>query len=245
MVVSKSHQPDPEPKPRPDGESGGSANNAQSRAASSDDTEEQEFRQYQQFLRFQEWQRNEQAQAPSTGAARKHKWRRLLRFKLVRRALLLMLVLILGYIAILYYFPGDDGSSNTGGVDNPALGRRSLPHTPKDTTLALYNAVSAGDGQLACILFNDAAARTFAVNHNAANCESAVRRLSNEVRDPSGYANAGFGPGAITMAGAQAQVFSCAMKVENGPRLGAFALQRQPNAGWIIVGHERENCGTR
>ncbi|GGM52151.1 hypothetical protein GCM10012275_23840 [Longimycelium tulufanense] len=161
----------------------------------------------------------------------------------VKRTLLLFGGGFLLVVVAAWYFTSDrDPGSGQGGPENTVV----LPQSPKDSVRALYGYVAANRGGQACALFQPEAASGFAEAMGGGDCGEAMRRLSGEVRDKSGYANPGFPAGSATVSGGRAEISSCAMKVSGGRLLGAFTLERQDNGSWIITDHRTEpaNCST-
>ncbi len=220
------------------------------------DSDDESFRQYQQFLefqKFQEWQRRHGDTAPPPGVPwgpppRRPWWKRalrLLRFKLVRRVLYVVLLLLLLNAGLNYYF-GDGGQPDGGSGGGPTSGqggdpgsRPVLQTNPRAAVIAVYDFVATKPDTV-CVLFTPSARAQFARHHGAPDCSAAARELHARVTDPMAYKSPEFGQGAVRLVGTDAEVSSCALQVRGGPRLGRFGLERRPGGGWIITGHAKE-----
>lgn len=158
----------------------------------------------------------------------------------IRTVLTTVVVLLLGVLAVWYFFlwhPEPDRPSGAG----PTAGTPILPTTPKDTVRAVYHYLAAKQPPVACALFDPAGAAQFAGDFKAKDCESAMRDLAAKVTDPASYGNPKFTEDAL-ISDASASVSSCTITWPGaaGPKLGAFSLTRQQNGGWIISGHQNE-----
>jgi len=137
-----------------------------------------------------------------------------------------------------WWWWSDDSTPGAG--DGGAAVAPVLPQSPKDSVRAVYSYIAANRPDQACVLFTPQAAQAFAAAHGGSDCAQAARRLAEQVQDRTAYANPVFPEGSAVVIGTDAEVRSCSMQVTGGPRLGMFLLQRQPNGGWVISGHEAE-----
>ncbi|MET0235582.1 MAG: hypothetical protein ABW224_13135 [Kibdelosporangium sp.] len=203
----------------------------------------EQFQQYQQFLKFQEMQGQLPPGTTSpTPQAPKGKpwWRKILGSKLFYR--LLGLVVVIAAVAwgctfvreTLNPATKDDGLGVAGGSGPGGEEQRLNSENPNAAIAAVYNYVSAGDKN-ACRLFEPIAAKKFADDFGASDCEAAVRRLAGTVdRAPEVKP--------LTWSGVQTlTVSSCAkLKPKPGARLlGEFTFTKHSN-GWLVSGHESE-----
>jgi hypothetical protein len=161
----------------------------------------------------------------------------------------LVALVLLGLWAINHYFgPTDTGSKaiDSGG----SSGNQIAPATPaglQGTVGLFYKHVAHNSPDNACNLFADdgRARKEFADAVGARDCQSAVRKLHDQVTDVSGYEMPGFTPEMTRPpTGQTVEISSCAMTVRGGPVLGRFTLRRQQNDTWIISGYATETCGT-
>lgn len=219
-------------------------------AGPEESSDSEAFRQYQQFLefqKFQEWQRRHGDAAPPPGApaspSRGRPWwkrsLRLLRFKLVRRLLYLLLILLLAAWFVDRLDGPDRGATGGGGPGSDQSSvSAALPDSPSATVRAVYQYIGTGDVDVACALFTDSGKAAFANAHGAESCASAGRALYRRVTDQAQYKRLRFGGGAVTRVKSDASVSSCDITLRGGPRLGKFGLHLRPGSGWIIDNYE-------
>ncbi|EQD86956.1 hypothetical protein A8924_7228 [Saccharopolyspora erythraea NRRL 2338] len=167
-----------------------------------------------------------------------------LRFKLVRRLIYLLVIVIVAYnligVVLTDLFGGgrDDSRTGTGGA--PPNSSPITSTNPADAVSAVYNSLRENPPSKVCDLFSDQAKGYFATVHQAPDCNTAANRLHEQITAPASYAAPGFGPDAIEEVNGKASVYSCFMQVTGGPKLGSFGLTRQRDGGWIISGYELE-----
>ncbi|RRO13000.1 hypothetical protein EIL87_25395 [Saccharopolyspora rhizosphaerae] len=201
-------------------------------------TDDPEYQEFLEFKRFKEWQA---AQGGDTTApvAEKPWWKQalgLLRLKWVRRALYVIIALLLLNLAYDHYFGEGDGSSSESGTGGSAP-VDAVPVTaqnPQQAVRSLHNYLRAQPPEQACALFDDDGKADFAAAHGAPDCGAAARSLHAQITDPNAYANPRFDHDAVVEMGAEAQVRGCRMRVTGGPTLGTFKLTRTPQGGWTI-----------
>jgi hypothetical protein len=200
----------------------------------------QQFQQFQEFQRFQEAQRRQAAKPPSPRDWRSFlRWlitRRLVR-RLLRLAIIILLVLFALWLAIDYYFGGSNSSSsNTQGEAS----RRS--QNPKDAVLGIYTAV-ANNLTSGCLLFTPDARSAFARDLGADTCEHAVQQAASKVQNKSSYVPDARTFPDLALSG-DVTISSCTLSVQGGERLGKFVLHKESDGGWIISKHYNEACAT-
>lgn len=209
------------------------------------------FKRYQEFQRFQKWEQ-ESGEAPQRKGRPPHPtgrrplWLLLVDNWLVRKIvgvlIWLLALALVGYALLTYLFPekdttiGPDGRQTIGG---PNESNRVLPQSPKEAVIAVYSRTAVNQGRSVCVLFSAPAAQAFATNLGAPNCEQAVSSTAGKVTNPATYANPKFPEESVTLAGDQADIRSCSMTINGGPRLGVFHLREQAG-GWLIVGHDNQ-----
>ncbi|MCP3798918.1 hypothetical protein NLX83_06570 [Allokutzneria sp. A3M-2-11 16] len=145
------------------------------------------------------------------------------------------LLLVLA-IAWWYFFGSSGGNSGSGTKSNTPV----LQDSPSGTVRAVYNYASAGVSDKACMFFSVEGAEQFARNMNAVNCLQAMDDVTKQVQDPISYSGPTIPKQAVLTSGSKSEISSCAMAIAGGPKLGAFLMQRQPDGGWQITGHESE-----
>lgn len=219
--------------------------------------DDEAFREYQRFLefqKFQEWQRQQGGTGgePPTGTPPPTRtatpwWKRLLRllrYKLVRRLVYLVVVLlILGWLLSSLTGAGSggggDAGSGTGGA--PPNSTPITSTNPKAAIRGVYNYV-AHKPDTACALFDDSGKSAFAYAYGVPTCEEAARRAHSQVTAPGPYANPKFGPEAIKELPDEVVVDSCLAEIQGGPALGTFQLGRASDGGWIINNYASPRC---
>lgn len=142
------------------------------------------------------------------------------------------------YFADTVFAPADNGDNGVPpGAGVPLRG----PANPVYAVTSVYAAIAAGDpGKVCPDLFTDQGRAQFAhdIGAGAATCDDAVRAAATKVTNGDAYAGLSVPLSAVHLVGASsATVYSCAVDVSGGPKLGAFVLANTTN-GWIIVGHQ-------
>jgi hypothetical protein len=201
----------------------------------------QQFQEFQEFQRFQEAQHRQAAKPPSP-----RDWRSLLRWLITRRlvrrllrlAIIIVLVLFALWLAIDHFF----GSSNSGS-GNRIGASPVLPTDPKRTVQNLYALVAENSPGEACVLFTPPARQAFAHDLGGNDCPDAVHRAASKVQDKASYVPELRKFPDVSLSG-DVTISSCALPVQGGDRLGTFVLHKQPDGGWIISDHQNELCAT-
>jgi hypothetical protein len=177
-------------------------------------------------------------------------WLKLVRNKWLRRAVFLLVVAILlgggGVVWSLLTVPsqiaGDLAKSKAGdtagALPAPKTESRELPLSPNDAVAYVYLDIAQNHPDLACFLFDDQTAARFARAFNESNCQSAATKIESGLTDPEAYATPNLGALPAPTSGQQSiTISSCSFDVSGGPRLGVFALSRQPDSTWEITGY--------
>ena len=166
-----------------------------------------------------------------------------LRFKLVRRLIYLIIILIIAYnmftSVVTDLFGGgsdDNGGGGTGGAPPDSTPINST--NPVDGVNAVYNYLRQNPPSQMCDLFDAKAKAAFAKEHQAPDCYTAAVQLHAQITSPSAYASPGFAPNAVEQIGDQATVYGCRMQVSGGPKLGSFRFTRQQGKDFIISGYD-------
>ncbi|MFB9905285.1 hypothetical protein [Allokutzneria oryzae] len=134
-----------------------------------------------------------------------------------------------------YFFGGSGGNGSDGKASNSPT--RGL--SPEHTLRMVYTYAEAGDGGAACSFFSTAGAEEFAKNMGAVNCLQAIDDIAAKAKTEP-LAKAKVPPVPAFTSGGKSEASSCQMRENDGRRLGAFLLTRQPDGGWQITGHEAE-----
>ncbi|MCX2728972.1 hypothetical protein OOZ19_01855 [Saccharopolyspora sp. NFXS83] len=232
------------------------------RQVSATPPDDEQLRQYQQFLefqKFQEWQRQQGESPGPTGPAapgtedvppapprqpRGRPWWKkalgLLRFKLVRRLIYVVLILLLLNWAIGHYF-GDSGGSGGGNGGAPPNAAPITPESPQQVIRAFYNYI-AHQPEQACALFTEPGKAAFAYHFQSGDCTTAALKAGSQVTEPSSFSSPGFTNDVMQQTGDQALVDSCSLRISGGPPLGKFRMTRQSDGGWQIDQYQPTTC---
>ena len=208
--------------------------------------------QWRRFQEFQEFQRFEQEHPPPPPKPGKPLWRKLIGNKWVRRMVFLLVLLAAASWAVNHYFgdPDEDlPASMTGG--GKATRTVLFAESPREAIRLIYNNVAQASLPDACTRFEtEEVAQKFADHFNAPDCDTAVRRLHDEVTNASAYARPYF-PSAVGLApgpDGTVVISSCALDIREGPRLGEFTLRVIPGSRsdqWTIADHRKEAADCR
>jgi hypothetical protein len=177
-------------------------------------------------------------------------WQKILRSKWLHRAAWLVIVIILAVwgvpMLINHYFgnsadnPGGQAALHPGTVQ----GSGKLYTNPKDAVAELYHVIEAGPpgNANACQIFAGGAARQFAQDIGAKDCVGAVHKVYGQLGTAgvAAYSSVQVPDSAVAQNGTSAQVSSCAMEIDSGPRLGLFLLTQDNEHEWQITGHRNE-----
>lgn len=231
-----------------------------------------QVRQFQEFQQFQELMRQQADQgfkSPTTppppgflqpwGPPPKKpsapvRFLKALGGKIVTAVLVAALLVLGGYFAIDYFFGKDneDQSADKTGGQGPQ-GNIVFPRNPYEAVRQIYdftaqNRDGVKDTNLVCLKFTEDARAQFAENLGYADCDEAVRALSEEVTDPNAYAESMPSASQDEITGTTILISSCDDSyegIQGGPSLGVFTLtQIEGSVGgqWIISGHRTETC---
>jgi hypothetical protein len=232
----------------------------------------EQVRQFQEFQQFQELMRkaaDDGLQPPATppppgllqpwGPPPKQpsapvRFLKALAGKIVTAVIVVALLALGGYFAIDYFFGKDneDQSADKTGGQGPQ-GNIVFPRNPYEAVRQIYdftaqNRDGVKDTNLVCLKFTEEARAQFAENLGYADCDAAVRGLSEEVTDPNAYAESMPSGTPDEITGTTIRISSCDDSyegIQGGPSLGLFTLtQIEGSVGgqWIISGHQTETC---
>lgn len=228
-----------------------------------------EFQQFQQFQQFQEMLRQQrehgfaQGEPPPPGLPqpwgpppkRPNPVRRALRAitgKIVTAAIVVLLLIGAGYLAIDYFAGGPPArTGGSSGRGNKTDDRLLFEKNPRSAVRRVYENIAMGDQRGTCDRFTpDARAQfTDAFASLGDSCESVVDGLKAQVVEgmKNEYAEPVIPAAAARATGKTATVSSCAFDVTGGPRLGLFTLgviEGSVDGQWIVTGYETETCAT-
>ncbi|WP_249125225.1 hypothetical protein [Saccharopolyspora erythraea] len=167
-----------------------------------------------------------------------------LRFKLVRRLIYLLVIVIVAYnligLVLTDLFGGgrDDSGSGTGGA--PPNSSPITSTNPTQAVKGVYNYLRETPPDRACRLFTDSGKSAFASAHQAPDCATAAEKIKSQITAEGPYANPNFAENAVEVVGDEAAVYGCRMRVSGGPLLGSFKLAKGTDGGWMISGYEIE-----
>lgn len=178
---------------------------------------------------------------PPAGPPRTPLWLLVLRSRLVRRLISLALLLVALYVAYQHFF-GTDPTNPAALHPGPIEGSGRLEPNPKDAVAAVYHQVADNPPDNACLEFTPAGAQAFARDFGATDCKQAVNRLHAALTSGgrSAYGVVVVFDAAVTRTGNTAVISSCRMRIDDGPRLGAFVLTENADGEWQITGHRAE-----
>jgi hypothetical protein len=175
-------------------------------------------------------------------------WQKILRNKWLHRALWLVIVVAVaswGIPRLIHHYLGGDTDQPTNGAalrPGDLQGSGRLEMNPKDAVAAVYHIVAETPPDSACLEFSPAARVKFAADLHAPTCRQAVRTLHAGL-GPAGvdaYSFVQVPDSAVTRSGGTARISSCAMGVDDGPRLGLFVVTENQFQEWQITGHSNE-----
>jgi hypothetical protein len=174
-------------------------------------------------------------------------WQKILRNKWLHRLLWLVVIVLLATWGvpklIHHYFGGTDQPGGTAALHPGEIqGSGRLATNPKDGVAAVYHIVAEAPPDEACLEFSPAARAEFARDLGAPTCLQAVRHIHAELDRAAvnAYAFVQVPDSALVRNGTSAQVSSCGMTIDAGPRLGLFTLTQDSSDEWLITGHSRE-----
>jgi hypothetical protein len=174
-------------------------------------------------------------------------WQKILRNKWLHRLVWLVVIIVLalyGVPKLVHHYFG--GNTEPGGAaalhPGEIQGSGRLATNPKDGVAAVYHIVAETPPDQACLEFSVAARAAFAQDLGAPTCLQAVRDVHAKL-DTSGinaYSFVQIPDSALVQSGTSAEVSSCAMVLDSGPRLGLFTLTEDSSDEWLITGHSNE-----
>lgn len=176
-------------------------------------------------------------------------WQKILRNKWLHRGIWLIVIIVLvtwGVPKLINHYFG--GNNNPGGPaalhPGQVSGSGKLYNNPADAVAEFYHVVMAAPpgNATACEAPTNAGGQQLAHDLGVANCVAAVNKIYGELTPPArtAYEYVQVPDSAIVRNGDTAQVSSCAMTIDAGPRLGLFLLTRNPTGDWQITGHQNE-----
>ncbi|RJQ70551.1 hypothetical protein D5S17_28905 [Pseudonocardiaceae bacterium YIM PH 21723] len=131
--------------------------------------------------------------------------------------------------------------------------RIALPQTPPAVVQAVHRAVVNRSTQL-CRQMSPAGQVQFAAMAKAADCDTAIPTLADQISQNSVWVQPKVPPGAVTSTGTAATVDTCGLRWFNpgsgaemdppGPRIGRLVMEHQDGVqgnyakGWLITGVE-------
>lgn len=202
-------------------------------------TDDREYQEFLEFKKFKEWQATHGG-GTAPGAPRPW-WKKalgLLRYKAIRRALYLLIALLLLNWAYNHYF----GSNERVDEENPVQAHRDHLHTnpirqtkPMNAVRTVYDALATEPDKV-CQKFTAEGRRGFARGNQAPDCQTAVDAITAQITEPMRFKNPNFTGAALDPAqGDDVTIRACDTQVTGGPNLGDFRLHREPTGGWVIV----------
>lgn len=231
-----------------------------------------QVRQFQEFQQFQELMRQQAEQGlqpPATppppgflqpwGPPPKRpsapvRFLKALAGKIVTAVIVVALLALGGYFAIDYFFGKDNEDQSAdktggGGTDTNIVFARN----PYEAVRQIYdytaqNRDGVKDTNLVCLKFTEEARAQFAENMGYADCDTAVRALSDEVTDPNAYAESMPSATSDEITDTTVRISSCEDSyegIQGGPSLGVFTVSQiegSKDGQWIISGHQTETC---
>lgn len=231
-----------------------------------------QVRQFQEFQHFQELMRQQAEQGfepPTTppppgflqpwGPPPKQpsapvRFLKALAGKIVTAVIVVALLALGGYFAIDYFFGQDNEDQSAdktggGGTDtNIVFDRNPYEMVRKVYDYTAQNRDGVKDTNLVCLRFTEEARAQFAENMGYADCDAAIRALSEEVTDPNAYAESMPSATADEITETTVRISSCDDSydgIQGGPSLGAFTVSQiegSKDGQWIISGHRTETC---
>jgi hypothetical protein len=174
-------------------------------------------------------------------------WQKILGNKWLHRLAWLVVIVALAVwgvpMLINHYFGGNDNPSGPEALHPGTIqGSGRLEKNPKDAVAAVYHIIAESPPDTACLEFTTAAAAQFAQDMHAANCTQAVRTIHAGLGadGQNAYSFVVVPDSAVITQGNTAQVSSCDMEVDAGPRLGLFIATETQDQEWQITGHRNE-----
>ncbi|MFC7617960.1 hypothetical protein ACFQV2_35725 [Actinokineospora soli] len=170
----------------------------------------------------------------------------------MRRLVFLLVLLAAASWAVNHYFGNPDEdlpASQTGGGKTTRT--VLFAESPREAIRLIYNNVAQASLPDACTRFEtEEVAQKFADHFGAPDCDTAVRRLHDEVTNASAYARPYF-PAAVDLTpgpDGTVVISSCELDIRQGPRLGEFTLRVIPGSRsdqWTISDHRKEASDCR
>jgi hypothetical protein len=173
-------------------------------------------------------------------------WQKILRNKWLHRLVWLVVIVVLATWGvpklIHHYFGGDQATGAAALHPGDIQGSGRLEQNPKDAVAAVYHIVAETPPDTACLEFSPSARTLFARDLGADTCKQAVNTVHHELTAAgiNAYTYVGVPDSALVQTGGTAEISSCAMVVDSGPRLGLFTLSRNSFDEWQITGHRNE-----
>ena len=225
-----------------------------------------EYRRFQEFQRFQDYQRfvgtqgNQPVPAPQHHELATHladmrqklariervtnppTWQKVLRNKWLHRLVWFVIVVVALSIAYQRFFGSSQPNNPAALHPGQVQGSGRLEDNPADAAAAVYHLISENSPTNACLEFGSSAGTQFARDLGATDCAAAVTKIYNQLGNGgrAAYEVVRVPATAVTTTGGTAEVSSCGMGIDAGPRLGIFVLTEDQFHGWRVTGHRSE-----